>query len=748
MKEERFSYFLPPISNTIPQRDLTLREVWEYISGRKVLDVYRVNREGGYTSIGTLQGVSREVRSLSPEDYSSKTRGKVSYLPLCTFGGCFSKRSGDSLQETSGLVCLDIDHIAKLEGLSLEDLKDRLSRDREIGLRLLFTSPSGDGLKIVCKTSGDVTDAESYRREFETLNTFVSRKYSIPIGEIGLDKGISDITRGCLLISDPSAILREWEDVFHSEEHPLPKPEKKVSQRPSGGEYVSSQDWDYYIEKRLIPAMYERIDEIFPDMDFRRTGKAWESPYKLDGTPAKEHRTDKSRITASVPGSIIEQGGGAIGVIEYYSQRNSLSFGEARRELSRICGLEEEDLELSRSFAKQMNEQETYMDTRNTSTGGGQTPVPAQRNTPLQRHTEETQEEREERYRRDFLTTPDLPEIFKRKREGIKTGYVFKDGDGKDEALILPSGALTLVCGRSSHGKTRLLQNLALQIAEGKYSLEGEGESPQERDGVSLYFSFEEGLQEVIERVSNIKVNIPELSQYRTSNSDVLRDYFLTGELHKAQSEKRKEALPRLSDFVRLYKEGKLRLYYKPELYSGDLCNLLSFLSSQMKVRAVFIDYLQAMSKENYKKERREELREICKELTKTAIELNIPIVLSAQLNREAKNPSDMSGDNIAESADITRYANTIILLWDSSKSRDIGGGASFYSNTEDGRKLAEKGFILGERGKIYAVISKNRGGTPEIDAVLDYVPETGKILDNEDLPEGNPYPSGNLINL
>jgi hypothetical protein len=97
-----------------------------------------------------------------------------------------------------------------------------------------------------------------------------------------------------------------------------------------------------------------------------------------------------------------------------------------------------------------------------------------------------------------------------------------------------------------------------------------------------------------------------------------------------------------------------------------------------------------------------------------------------------------MSGDNIAESADITRYANTILLLWDSAKERDIRGGKSAYLNTPEGQRLQSRGFNLGESGKLFAVLSKNRGGTPDIESILEYVPETGRISSNEDLPQGD----------
>jgi replicative DNA helicase len=734
MKREIFTYFLPPVYNTLPEKDLSLREVWEYISGRELLDVYKTDpKTGSRKRLGDLLSVTKKVREMPPEVYGDRNKGKVQYLPLVTFGGVFSQRDGEGLLETSGLINLDIDHISRLEGgVSLEELKQTLSQDREIGLRLLFTSPSGDGLKLVCKTSGEITDRESYRREFETLNYFVSQKYSLPIGEVGLDKGISDITRGCLLCFDSQAVLREWEDTFNPETHPIPKeesprPRLQRDSRPERG--VSSWDWEEFVEESLIPAIFERLDSVFPDMDFHYRGNKWESPYKLDGNPAKDPRREKSVVTQRVPGVILEQGGERVRIIDYYMTKNSLQFGEAIRELSRLCGLEEEYKDLSRRYAK-MKDKETFLREVSSQEEEGRptSQRPSQEETP------------EEKYK-EYLQIQDLKEIASTKREGIKTGYLFRDSQGGEEEFIIPSGALTLICGKSSHGKSRLLQNIALRIAEREYQSQG--------DGVTLFFSFEEGLLEVVERFANIQVNIPQISQYNTKNTEVLRDYFQTGTLSKCPQDRKTEVLRRVSGFKTLYSEGRLRIYYTPDLSSGDLCGLLEYLSSQMTIKAVFLDYVQAIYKgEGYRKDRREELREICKELNKTAISLGLPIVLSAQLNRETPNPTDMSGDNIAESADITRYANTILLLWDSAKGRDIRGGLSSYLQTQEGKVLLSKGFNLGESGKIYAILSKNRGGTPDVETLLDYVPETGRIPENEDLPSGDTSFSGGLAIL
>lgn len=729
MDKERFSYFLPPIWNTTPARVLSLEEVWEYVTGRKILDVYREDTSTRQTTrIGSLQDVTRRVRSMTPQEYGNRQTGKVTLLPLVTFGGVFALREGDGLRETSGLVCLDIDH-ATSQGVSLEDLKHRLSQDREIGVRLVFTSPSGDGLKIVCKTSGEITDRESYRREFEILNSFVSRKYSVQ-----LDSQTSNIDRGCLLCFDPDAVLQTWEDTFDPETHPLPQEERPRPKRERRTDSVSSWDWDSYKEERLIPALFERIDSVFPEMSFRWRGDTWESPYKLDGSPAKDPRRDKSVITSRVPGVILEQGGDSVPVIDFYMRKNSLPFADAMRELSRLAGLEEEYRDLCRRYAE-MNNQDRYK-----TPGGGVSSqaVQADRKDPLQATPEANPEEKY----REFLEVPDIQKEVSRKKEGIKTGYTFKTSQEKEERLILSPG-LTLICGKSSHGKSRLLQNLVLQILEDLRIKEEEGEV--------LFFAFEEDYPEVLLQFANIYTHTPGLSQYGTKNTEVLRDYFQTGQLSKAPEATRRDVLPRLARFTEIQKSGKLRIYYRPDLQikgdrtpleAPDLSGVISYLSSKRPIKAVFLDYAQAIYKDGYRKDRREELREICKELNDLSKKLDIPFVLSAQLNRETPNPTSMSGDNIAESADITRYGDTILCLWNSAFLRDVKNKET-YLESQEYKDLQSRGFTLGEEGKLYCYLAKNRGGTPFVDAVLDFVGETGEIPTNEDLPPETPPRAG-----
>ena len=730
MNNEKFSYYLPPFGNTIPERSLTLREVWEFITGRKTLQVQRVHTKSRELSpVGTLEECTRIVRNMSPEEYSDKMRGKGNYLPSVTFGGEFSQRRGENLLAASGLICLDIDKLDKLDkpGMDVETLREQLSKDTEIGLRLLFVSPSGKGLKLVCKTSGKITDAKSYTREFKTLNAYISQKYDIPIGEgAGLDP-IKDITRSCLLCYDPQSVFVEGGE-FRSELHPLPDSETK-SEKPkkellAGGGYASTTDLDSFKKKELMPALFDKIDQIFPSMEFRYRRNKWESPYNLDGTEPQHPRPDKSVITKSNPGTILENGEGnpTISVFDKFMNENSLEWKEAIRQLASIAGLEDRYKDLTKKYAQEMNNKGSQRENK---------PSADKNITPKEKNAQSGSEKQTPREKfAEYLTIPPLKELAKHKKTGVVTPYTFKTEKGeKEERYTLTSGGLNIVGAMSSHGKSRFLQNLALGLAE-----EGEGSV--------LYFALEESEIEVLSRIANIAADTLRLSDTQ-SNTEAIMEYFRTdgGQGVSWCREERKKAL---DNFRRLYEEKKIIVKYIPDLQSDDLCELIKFLSEEFKARAVFIDYLQAITPGGYNNARTDELRKVCNSLAKTAKKMDIPVVLAAQLNRSTGNPTNMSINNLAESADISRYADTALLLWDSARPRDILNREE-YLKKEEAAKLQDLGFNFEEKGYLYAVLNKNKGGRADLEAVWKYTPQTGKV---EYKAQGNTEEEPLLIGL
>ena len=315
---------------------------------------------------------------------------------------------------------------------------------------------------------------------------------------------------------------------------------------------------------------------------------------------------------------------------------------------------------------------------------------------------------------------------FKEKPTGVNTNFSFRTTYGEQERLLLPVGALTYICAPTSHGKSRFLENLAIQLATN-----GEG-------GDVLYFSFEEDNTAVELQLLNIYANM----YLSANNLRTLNSYYTKGELYfdrgaDLNSFKRKEA-----EFLSLLSSGKLRVYYK-DYDSTELIEAIRYVSKQTRVKAVFVDYIQLLHTRGTRLQRREELGEMCKSLWRLAIEASIPIVLAAQLNREAYSPLDMASQNIAEAADIERSANTIILLWNSAF-KPIPQKSSYYRTnkgeqtfTDEAKALEGRdGFHIGAGGKIYAKVSKNRVGSPNMDAVLDYNGSTGAIAPNYSEPQ------------
>ena len=314
-----------------------------------------------------------------------------------------------------------------------------------------------------------------------------------------------------------------------------------------------------------------------------------------------------------------------------------------------------------------------------------------------------------------------LSHRMKKKQGELPTLYEFNHPTTNEkERFTLPSGAITFIVAPTSHGKSTFLQNIALQLAK------AEGE------GIILYFSFEEDRDSVTLQFLNKYIGEDLCRNYNSSHSNNLRainHYFRTGDDRYIATGKRDTFYTQKVYFMNsLYNSGRLRIFYE-DYDSTELIEAIRYICSQTKVRAVFIDYIQLLSKNGNRKQRTEELKDICKELKDLCVETQIPIVVAAQANRETTSPLEMHSQKIAEAADLERIANKILFIWNSSfvaqKSKD---------NKKDIEDFESRtGINLGSSGKIYARLTKNRGGVVGVEAVLNYNGNTGIIEPNCD---------------
>ena len=145
MNQFKMSLFLPPISpvkdsatgRTIqpptltPYKEITLQEVYKLI-----------------TSSERLKTLTETVRRAAENgDEKIYRMLKQQTLPYVTPCGVFTRRRSDCIEEASGLVVVDIDHLESTE--EAEKLRQLLFDDPYLCPALVFVSPTGQGVRAL-----------------------------------------------------------------------------------------------------------------------------------------------------------------------------------------------------------------------------------------------------------------------------------------------------------------------------------------------------------------------------------------------------------------------------------------------------------------------------------------------------------------------------------------------------------------------------------------------------------------------
>lgn len=293
------------------------------------------------------------------------------------------------------------------------------------------------------------------------------------------------------------------------------------------------------------------------------------------------------------------------------------------------------------------------------------------------------------------------------KPEGVGSGYTIKG-----EELIIPAGAISVIAGATSHGKTALLINLALNIVK------------DPKEGEVHFFSYEEDSDAILLNTLNTYID-EELSQ---NNRKSIKSYFKTGSTEFIGRERRDIFIDQKERFFKeLIDNRKLNIHYC-NYNSETLIEAIRYLNKHAKPKAILIDYIQLLNlpEGKYKTySRQEEIKQICIALKDLSIETGLPIILGAQFNREVVNHLKVHATNIGEAGDIERIANLIVGIWNCNKTPIIPDN--------DLKKID----AINTPNTIYTTVLKNRGGKSDIFTNLKFNGNTGKI----DNPEyKNPF--------
>ena len=171
-KDFSFSFFRAPVTNKKPNGVMTVSEAYQYI-----------------TSMAALEH-THALRTISNHDEARAYKGK--HFDYATFSGTFSYGSDNGLLKHSSLLCLDFDHVGSPADIA--ELKQHIVKDSNLTTWLAFTSPSGDGMKVVVEIDLSKCD---HRTWFNAFRNYFHKMYQREV-----DSQCANVSRACYLPHD------------------------------------------------------------------------------------------------------------------------------------------------------------------------------------------------------------------------------------------------------------------------------------------------------------------------------------------------------------------------------------------------------------------------------------------------------------------------------------------------------------------------------------------------------------------
>ena len=278
-----------------------------------------------------------------------------------------------------------------------------------------------------------------------------------------------------------------------------------------------------------------------------------------------------------------------------------------------------------------------------------------------------------------------------------KTGY-----SSLDEFVGFTPGAISLIAGRPSHGKTTLMFNILLEMS---YLYPGKS---------FYFFTYEEPVRNLSIKLLNrlTATNLRENFRgdlAKPTNYEFLKSYIKEGRTDIAEVEEGKRKLQELVDSQRI---RVIDRNYSVE----ELSSLMTYLNKREDIGGVFIDYIQRMRTERRTQDKRTEIAHISDQVLQIAKENNLPIILGSQLNRATMSSANKkpSLENLKEAGNLEEDANTVLSVYNESREKAEDPEGATY---EDRREVTLEIKAL-----------KNREGEVNKTALLSFDKYTGVV--------------------
>lgn len=221
-----------------------------------------------------------------------------------------------------------------------------------------------------------------------------------------------------------------------------------------------------------------------------------------------------------------------------------------------------------------------------------------------------------------------FPEVINRLGDnstGVMTGFTMLDGT----TMGFQRGELIVLAARPSVGKSSMARNMIANIARHK--------------GITPLFSLEMPPAQVVSCMCLTEAGVDKYQARRNANGEIQKVF-------KAQE---------------TMKDWKIPIDPRRSLSVDQIvaqCHMLK--QKHGKIDCIFIDYLQLIRRPNRRNPNTpEELGEITRSLKLAAGELDSPIVLLCQLNRDSTKKSRPTNEDLKGSGHIEEDADVVLLL-------------------------------------------------------------------------------------
>ena len=250
-----------------------------------------------------------------------------------------------------------------------------------------------------------------------------------------------------------------------------------------------------------------------------------------------------------------------------------------------------------------------------------------------------------------------------------KTGY-----SSLDSFIGFTPGAITLIAGRPSHGKTTFIFNLLLEM------------SKLYKDEIFYFFTYEEPLKNISIKLLNRLIDTDLSGYFREfkdlptpTNYEFIKHYIRTQRTDIQEIEEGKKQFRELIDSQRI---KVIDRNYSVE----ELSSLIAYLNKRERIGALFIDYIQRMRTDAKTQDMRTKIAHISDSVLQIAKESGLPIILGAQLNRATQESKGGKPklENLKEAGNLEEDANTVLSVYNESREKDENSEGDSYKGVRN----------------------------------------------------------------